>query len=355
MSVSRPLARPFALLLGASLPILVLISASVGDTYEPPVRVLRAAMGAAGLAQPLGEPDQTILMLRLWRALTAAGVGAALAFSGALLQGLFRNPLAAPSLIGVTGGASLGATVAILVLGGYGAGVVAQSGLALGALLVPVAAFVGALATVALVGILAAPRGRLSTATLLLFGIAVNMCVAGIFAAIQSVVLRDWEVSRAIMAWTFGTLDDRTGMHAATIWIALAASAAAIPFVSLELDLFQGGEDDAKSLGVAVGRTKMVALVAATLAAAAATAVAGQIAFIGLMVPHAVRLIASPRHRVLLPLCLVAGAVFLLGADAGQRAVFGEGRLQPGVLMALLGGPFFVVLLVKKRREVGTW
>jgi iron complex transport system permease protein len=317
--------------------------------------VLRAWLAAFGLASPLAEPDQTILMLRVWRALVASGVGAALAYSGALLQGLFRNPLAAPSLIGVTGGASLGATIAILVLGGYGAGIVAERGVALGVLMVPTAAFLGALVTVAIVALLAAPRGRLATSTLLLFGIAVNMCVAGVFAAIQSLVLRDWEVSRAIMSWTFGTLDDRTGMHAATIWVAIVLAAAAAPFVALELDLLQGGEDDARSLGVPVVRVKVIALVTATLAAGAATAVAGQIAFIGLMVPHVVRLIASARHKVLLPLSLLGGAVFLLGADALQRGVFGEGRLQPGVLMSLIGGPFFVYLLVRRRREVGAW
>lgn len=344
-----------ALALLVALPVLVLLCASVGDTFESPARVLRALLAHLGLAEPHGEPDQTILMLRLWRALTAAGVGGALALSGALLQGLFRNPLAAPSLIGVTGGASLGATLAILYLGGYGVGLVASHGFALGALLVPLCAFLGAVVTVAVVGLLAAPKGRISTSTLLLFGIAVNMCVAGVFAAIQSLVLRDWEVSRAIMSWTFGTLEDRTGLHVATIWVALALSVAVIPLVALELDLFQGGEDDAKALGVAVGRTKLLGLLAATLAAAAATAVAGQIAFLGLIVPHMVRIVASPRHKVLLPLCVLAGAAFLVSADLCQRAVFGEGRLQPGVLMSLVGGPFFVYLLVKKRREVGSW
>lgn len=351
---SRP-ALALGVALALALPALLVCSACVGRTQEPPALVLRAVLAELGLARALPEPDQTIVMLRVWRALTAAGVGASLALSGALLQGLFRNALAAPSLIGVTSGASLGATLAILALGGYAPSLVLERSSGLGVYAIPLAAFAGALATVALVGLFAAPRGRISTATLLLFGIAINMCVAGVFAAIQSLVLRDWEVSRAIMSWTFGTLEDRSGLHAATVWIALALAGATTPFVARELDLFRGGEDDARTLGVAVDRVKLLALCAAALAAAAATSVAGQIAFIGLMVPHAVRLVASAHHRELLPLCVLAGADFLVGADLAQRALLGEGRMQPGVLMSLVGGPFFVLLLVRKRREVGAW
>jgi iron complex transport system permease protein len=293
--------------------------------------------------------------LRIWRALTAAAVGAGLALSGGLIQGMFRNGLASPSLLGVTGGASLGAAAAILLVGGYAPRLVLESGAGAGALLIPLFGFLGALGAVALVSYLASSRGRISVTTLLLVGIAVNMCIAGIFAAIQSVSLENWEVSRAIMAWTFGTLDDRSAVHAATAGGGLLIATLVIPFVALELDLFKGGEEDAQSLGVDTGRVKLLCLVGAALSASAAVAVAGQIAFVGLVVPHLVRLTTGSAHRTLLPLCVLGGAVFLLGTDLLQRAVLGEGAMQPGVMMSLVGGPFFMLLLIRHRREVGAW
>ena len=321
-------------------------SLGVGDA-------LRGLGALVGLGAGVEDPQRALIAdLRIWRALTAAGVGAALGLSGGLIQGLFRNPLASPSLLGVSGGASLGAAIAIAWLGGFG---LQSSGFSAGALFVPLASFVGALATVTTVALLASRDGRTSVGALLLIGIAVNMCVAGGFAAIQSLTLRDFEVSRAILAWTFGTLEDRSPHHAAIVWGAVVACAATIPFLARELDLFRGGEADAESLGVSVGRVKTLALVAAALSASAAVAVAGQIAFVGLVVPHFVRLFAGPGHGRVLPACVVFGAILLLGADLAQRALFGAATLQPGVLMSLAGGPFFVLLLVRHRKEIGAW
>ena len=348
-------ARHAALLLAVVLVAVFQASLCVGSTWYGPSVPLGALLGVLGIADPLGEPLQTILELRIWRALTAAAVGASLALSGGLIQGLFRNGLASPSLLGVTGGASLGAAFAILLVGGYAPRLVLESGAGPGALLIPLFGFVGALGAVALVALLASSHGRVSVTTLLLVGIAVNMCIAGVFAAIQSISLEHWEVSRAIMAWTFGTLDDRSSVHAATAGAGLLVSALLIPFVALELDLFQGGEEDAQSLGVNVGRVKVLCLVGAALSASAAVAVAGQIAFVGLVVPHLVRLTVGTAHRALLPLCILGGAVFLLGTDLLQRALLGEGALQPGVMMSLVGGPFFLLLLIRHRREVGAW
>jgi iron complex transport system permease protein len=357
MGVRRPLEKPLpvVVILGCLLAIVAVLAVCVGRRFEPPSHVMRALLAMFGAAEVLPAPLQTILELRIFRVLTTAGVGASLALSGALLQGMFRNGLAAPSLIGITSGASLGATIAILIVGGYAPNLVMERAAGLPSLLIPAFGFLGAMGAVSLVAILAAPGGRISTPTLLLFGIAVNMCAGGVFAAIQSLVLRDWEVSRSIMAWTFGTLEDRSALHAATVWIGLAISACAIPFVALELDLFKGGEADAESLGVSVTLVKLVCVAAAALSAAAAVAVAGQIAFVGLVVPHIVRMLCGSLHRTLLPITLVAGALFLTGADLAQRAILGEGVLQPGVLMSLIGGPFFVVLLVRHRREVAAW
>ena len=351
----RSRAVPLGLALGLVLAACVVLSIGVGSTPQPASVCWRGTLAFLGLAEPLPGALQTIVELRLWRALTTAGVGAALALSGGLIQGLFRNGLASPSLLGVTGGASLGAAFAILLVGGYAPAMVLEASAGPASLLIPVFGFLGALGAVALVAFLASSRGRIRVTTLLLTGIAVNMCIAGVFAAIQSISLENWEVSRAIMAWTFGTLADRSALHAATVWTGLVLASLAIPFVALELDLFRAGEEDARALGVDTGRVKLIALAAASLAASAAVAVAGQIAFVGLVVPHLLRIVVGSGHRALLPLCTVGGGVFLLGTDLAQRALFGEAALQPGVVMSLVGGPFFLLLLVRHRREVGAW
>lgn len=349
-------ARRLALLLLIALPLLLVLSVRVGATGQYRLgSVLQGALASLGWGTPLDPLSQQIVEWRLWRALTAAGVGAALAFSGALIQGLFRNGLAAPSILGVTGGASLGATAAILLLGGYGSALMAVRDAGRLTLIVPLFAFVGAVGAVLLVMAVAAPRGRMSVPTLLLTGIAVNTCIAGLLSLISALVLDDWEVSRALFAWTFGTLDDRSVYHALTVWSGLALAVLVVPFVAWELDLLQGGEDDARALGVHTLRLRRLCVVAAALAAASAVSVAGQIAFVGLVVPHLLRLLTGRRHRSLLPLALLGGAVFLLGVDLVNRWWLMERALPPGVAMSLVGGPFFLMLLVWNRREIETW
>ena len=318
-------------------------------------QVLRGIAAVFGLADPLGDGLQAPVRLRLFDALTAAGVGAALALSGALLQGLFRNGLASPSMIGVTAGAALGAAIAIVLIGGYGPGLFVERGAGIAPVVVTLAGFGGALGVGFLVLSLGTSGGRISVPTLLLVGIAINTCVAGAIAAIQSLTLGDDHIVRAIMSWTFGTLDDRSPYHAALAWGGASLALFLVPLVAVELDLFAGGEEDAQALGVHVGRVKVLTLVGAALAAASAVAVAGQIAFVGLIVPHLVRLVAGRGHRALLPLSLLAGAAFLMGADLVQRTFFSHTNLQPGVLMSLLGGPFFLFLLVRNRRAVSGW
>jgi iron complex transport system permease protein len=360
--MKRPLS-PLALgaILAGLLPLLVLAAVRFGITAE--VRDLASAVRGALAALSLGPPldaagTQAMVALRLWRALTAAGVGAALAYSGALLQGLFRNDLASPGILGISSGASLGAACAVLFFGGYGPnlGVQAAAG---GASLVaiPAFAFAGALATGALVWALGSTRGRVSIPALLLLGIAVNTFLGGLLQLLQSLVIDDWLVSRSILAWTFGTLDGRLAWHAGTVWTALLLTLLAVPFVARELDLMQAGLEDAEALGVDTARVRWVALVAASLSASAAVAVAGEIAFVGLVVPHVVRALSGTSHRTLLALSALAGGVFLLGADLFQALVLrGLGlALQPGVVMSLVGGPFFVYLLWRRRRAVGMW
>lgn len=347
----------FALALGILLAALVLASLRFGSTrvVEDLGTALRGIAGLCGLGEPLPEPRQSIVELRLWRSLTAAGVGAALGLSGALIQGIFRNALASPGVIGIGGGASLGAVIAVLFVGGYGLKLQIADPHGAGPWMIPCAAFAGAVATAFVVYRLASSHGRVSVPALLLIGIAVNTLLSGVQQLAQSLVLDDLEASRAILAWTFGTLDDRQGWHAAVAWSGAAAALCVWPFVSWELDLLQGGPDDAAALGVDVVRVRVLTLTAAALSAAAAVSVAGQIGFVGLIVPHIVRLVSGPGHRTLLPLAALVGAVVLVGADVAQMALFPGFGVQPGVLMSLVGGPFFVWLLWTKRREIAVW
>lgn len=349
----------FGAVLLVLLPFLLAATVRFGstDVVRDLPTTIRGALAALGIGPPLEARDlQAIVALRLWRGLTAAGVGAALSYSGALVQGLFRNDLASPGILGISSGASLGAALAVLLFGGYGPNLAVAAGAGVSSLVsIPLFAFAGALATGALVWALGTTHGRVSIPTLLLVGIAVNTFIGGILQLVQSLVIGDWEVSRSILAWTFGTLDGRLGWHAATVWIALLATLVAVPFLGWELDLMQAGLEDAAALGVHTARVRWLALVAASLAAAAAVAVAGEIAFVGLVVPHVVRAISGPSHRSLLLLSALCGASFLLAADLGQTLFLRGLALQPGVVMSLVGGPFFVVLLARRRGSVETW
>ena len=349
--------RVVALLLTVLVGLLALGSLMIGSTGELSLgEALRGTAGWLGLGEGLEGSRQSILALRLQRTLVAIGVGASLALSGALLQGMFRNALASPSVLGISTGSTVGASVAILLVGCYGPRIVVETAIEVAPLMVTACAFVGAFLTTLLVSTLGTRGGRLSVPTLLLAGIAVNTCLGGLLAAMQSVALsEDLEVAKALWSWTFGSLKDHALPRVAVVWGGLALAVGAVPFVCRELDLFAGGEEDAAGLGVNTVRVKWLTLGAASLATAAAVAVAGQIAFLGLVVPHLLRLVVGTSHRHVLPLTLVAGAAFLLSADLGARLLLGHAELRPGVVMSLVGGPFFLFLLMRSRRELQTW
>ena len=359
MSRDRPFTSPYllaavlaVLLLGISMGSLELGSTSrigLGET-------LHGLLAMLGLKEPLEGSLQTIAELRLYKLFTSIGVGAALALSGALFQGVFRNQLASPSIIGVTAGASLGASVMIIALSGSaGSFFLVERAAGLGPIAISVAAFVGAVLSTLLVTLFATTRGRISVPTLLLTGIAVNAIVGGAIAAIQRFSVEEADLMRALMTWTFGRLEDRSLYHVLTIWVGLGLTVSIIPRVSSELDLFSAGEEDAHNLGVNTARVKWLSLGAGALCAALAVAVAGQIAFVGLITPHILRTIVGPAHRRLLWLSLLGGPVLLCGADLAQRVALGHGALPPGVIMSLLGGPFFLLLLLRNRGQVEAW
>ena len=351
-------AAALAIALAALLATLIVLALRIGATSAIPDfrTTLHGAFAALGFGAPLDAASQTIVDLRLWRALTAAGVGASLGLAGALVQGVFRNGLASPSVLGISGGASLGAIAALLVVGGFGKHYTAPLEMtSSGLVLVPLFAFVGAIATAFVVYRLASTKGHVSIPALLLIGIAVNTFFGGVQQLVQMLVIGDWEVSKSILMWSFGTLDDRESWHASVAWLGFACAALVVPFVAWELDLMQAGLEDAEALGVNTRRVKFLSLSAASIAAGTSVAVAGQIAFVGLIVPHLVRLLSGTSHRTLLVLSGLAGACFLLAADVAQHAFVPRLSLQPGVVMSLVGGPFFVWLLWTKRREIAVW
>lgn len=360
---AQPRLAPF-LWLGVLVAALFLATLQVGGglgvTFAAPTAV-RGLLALGGL--PGGAPlEGTLGVLFAQRALDASAValvGAALALSGALLQGVFRNDLASPGLLGLSSGATLGAAFGVILLGGGlggGLGSALEGASTLGPAIVSALAFLGALAVAALVTALGARGGRISVPTLLLLGLAANACLGGALAALEEWLYEhDYELSRAVASWTFGNLSDRTPGQVATLALLAPLVVAVVPLVARELDLLAGGEEDAESLGVDTRRLKLLAVGAAALAAAGAVAVGGQIAFVGLVVPHILRATFGHSHARLLPACVLGGAAFLLGADLVNHLVLAERALRPGVMLSLLGGPFFLALVLRRRAEVRTW
>ncbi|MBT8166664.1 MAG: iron ABC transporter permease [Acidimicrobiia bacterium] len=278
-----------------------------------------------------------VWQIRVPRMVLAGLVGATLAGSGAAYQGVFRNPLADPYLLGVAAGAGLGATIAIV------------SGLP-SSTIAPLA-FTGAvIAVVAAYGLASLGGSRRSGATLILAGVA----VAAFFTALQTYLQQQHaDTIRQVFSWILGRLsttgwgDVRTLLpYAIVSWLVLFA-------YRRHLDVMAVGEEEASTLGIHPARVRLVVVAGATLGAAAAVAVSGLIAFVGIIVPHIARLVTGPSHRVLLPVSLTGGAAFLMVADLVARTVQSGGEVPIGVITAFVGAPFFAFILAT-RREVAT-
>ncbi len=280
------------------------------------------------------EAHETIILnVRLPRIVVGATVGFALGAAGAVMQGFFRNPMADPTIIGISSGAAVGA-VAVIV---YSLSVSVQF-----------AAFVGALAAAGLVYGLATKNGRTGVATLLLAGIAVQMFLGAIVSYMMHV--SDDEGLRSAVYWLMGNLLYKSWSDVAAVVPPVLLGFGVLLFFARDLNILLLGEREARTLGVNPGRTKMVLLAVSSIVTAAAVAVAGVIGFVGLIVPHAMRLVVGPDHRVLIPTSALAGAVFLVWADAVARSVMGGAEMPVGIVTALVGVPFFLYLL--RTREV---
>lgn len=281
-----------------------------------------------------------VLDVRLPRIVVAAAVGAGLAVCGAALQGLFRNPLADPGVLGVSPGASLGAVLALHV------GAAMRSVWAL-----PVCAFIGATVSVFVVYGIATRRGRATVGALLLAGIAVGTLNAALTSFVISVALANYQIGRQMIFWLMGGLDGRTWDHARIVVPGTLLGAAVIVAHARDLDALLLGETHAASVGVDVPRVRRTLLFATALVTGLAVAVSGAISFVGLIIPHILRLLLGPRHTLLLPLSLVVGAGFLMAADVLARTLIAPEEVRLGIITAAIGAPFFLYLLTRRNGE----
>ena len=338
-----------ALVIALMLAVLVVLvgwSAASGQVYIPPAEVFGSVMHHLGLdigpmpSSPNGE--ETLWTVRFPRIVMGLLVGATLACAGCLLQGVLANPLAEPGVIGVSAGAAVGACLAI-VSGGIWASVWGLAG----------AAFISALITVAVVYTLSMRDGSSSPIMLILIGIAVNAFASGIIAFLT--FLADTNDREQIVFWQLGSLQ---GVGWSPVWVVLPVATAAIAVSLLlvrRLDLLSLGEIQAAALGVRVETVRRIAILLVAVLTAAAVAFTGIVMFVGLVVPHLMRLIVGPRHVILLPASVIGGAIVVCAADLGARTLMTGADLPLGMLTSLIGGPVFFLLLRRSRHTGVGW
>lgn len=343
LRASRPARAGRAAVLWTAALVGLLASVAVATTIGPSdlgpgdalaVTLSRVGLGASGLS---GIQEAIIWDLRLPRAVLAAVCGAGLALCGVVLQSLLRNPLADPFVLGISSGASAGA-VAVVVLG-VGAGAVTLTS----------GAFVGALLAFGLVLLLGTLAGG-TTDRMVLAGVAATQ----LFSALTAFVVftaADAEQTRGVLFWLLGSLGTASWHDVVVCGALVLAGLAACWVAAGSLDAFTFGEDAASALGVPVLRTRLVLLVVTALMTAVIVSTSGAIGFVGLVLPHAARAVVGSRHRLLLPVSAVLGAVFLVWVDVGSRVVIAPQELPVGVATALVGVPAFVVVLLRRRRR----
>ncbi|MFF3781923.1 FecCD family ABC transporter permease [Streptomyces sp. NPDC001933] len=322
------------LLLAAAVAGLVL-----GPVRIPPGEVLSTVLGG----ERSGAFPTIVWEVRLPRVLLGAVVGAGLALSGAVLQALVRNPLADPFLLGASSGASAGAAVVVVL--GVGAGVATDVAL-------PLAAFAGSMTALVAVYAMARRGGTMTTGRLILAGVAIQYVLSA-FTSLILVLSSRAEHVREIMFWTLGGLGGARWDQLALPAVVLCVGAVLLISLARPLDLLLTGEEGARSLGLDPGRFRGGVFVLVSLIIGVLVAYSGAIGFVGLMVPHAARLIVGASHRRLLPVTALGGAVFLLLADLLARTVAAPREIPAGVVTALVGGPFFLWLLRRSSRTEG--
>lgn len=326
--------------------LVAVLSLGVGAAGLPIADVLKILVGGPSVEHARPGDVLIVWQIRIPRILLGALIGASLAVAGAVLQGLFRNPLADPGLVGVSSGAALGAVATIV----FGTGLLAQGFAMVSMFALPAAAFVGGLIATVLLYAIATRRGRTSVATMLLAGIAL-----GAFAAAGSgllIYVASEQQLREITFWSLGALSGAswTKLYVSGPMMALVLLAA--PMLGRGLNAIVLGEAEAYHLGISVQRLKRSAIFIVAAATGAAVAVSGVVGFVGIVVPHLLRLAIGADHRPLLPACALLGAILLLLADMFARVIVAPAELPIGIVTAAIGAPFFLWMLLRNRSLV---
>lgn len=333
------------ILMGAGLGTAVLFSLALGQVSVPFDGLLQALAAKLRLPGSAGwalTPEQSAVVwhIRLPRALVGILVGAALGISGAVLQGVLGNPLADPGIIGVSSGASFGAVVAIAL------GLTDKS-----MFFMPAFALLGALLAVAITIGMAMQNGRLPVMVLLLAGVAVSMLMGALTSGMLT-FLNEYRL-REFLFWMVGGLDYRRWEHVYLAAGPVLAGMAVLCFLARHINLLTLGEQEARSVGVPVAVLRLLLLFVTAVTTAAAVCVSGTIGFVGLVVPHIMRILLGPEHRVLLPASALAGSIFLLVCDTLGRILLPPAEIRAGIMTAILGAPYFLYLLHKVKKQGG--
>ncbi|WP_077369967.1 FecCD family ABC transporter permease [Anaerosalibacter sp. Marseille-P3206] len=281
-----------------------------------------------------------IINIRLPRVLLGVIVGASLASAGAAFQGMFKNPMADPYVIGISSGAALGASIAIIL---------GMRSTIFGLSPVSVFAFIGSLLTVFTVYYISKVKNRVPVTTLLLSGIAIGQFLTAIMSFLMVIYTKDME---KIIFWTLGSLAGKGWEPLIRISLPTIITIIVLNFFARDLNVILTGEESARSLGVNVERIKIYILLLSSFMTSMVVSVSGIIGFVGLIIPHIVRLIVGPDHRILLPSSALVGGIFMIFADTIARTIISPIEVPVGIITALFGGPFFIYLLRKKKKEI---
>jgi len=328
-------------LLAAGLAAAMLLAVGAGAVRVPLSSLLRLGayhLGFRAMGLPPPQEATILLLIRLPRVTAALLVGAALAAGGVVMQGLFRNPMASPDILGVSTGGSLGAVTAI------------ATGLAgLSPLFLPALAVVGALVAAFLIYAVSSYRGKTSLLFVVLAGLAISSFFNGLVSAIL-LFARQYEVSQFIF-WTMGGFDGRTWRQVLLALPVLVPGLAVMGLFARPLNLLALGEEGAQSLGLEVETAKRVLLAVTAAVAGVAISISGPVGFVGLLIPHLFRLLVGPDHRVLLPASILGGALFLILCDLAGRALVPPFEIRVGIITAVLGSPYFLFLILRAQRK----
>jgi iron complex transport system permease protein len=334
------------LVLGVGLVCAAILSAALGQMQIPAVEVIGSLCRKVGLscgrAPSHPNADAALWEVRFPRVALGVLVGSALATAGALMQGVFGNPLADPGIIGVSSGASVGASLMII------------SGVASASIFtIPFGAFIAGVLTSLLVYVISRSQGKTKVITLILTGIAVNAFCGAALALMT--FAGDTNQREQIVFWQMGSLAGTLWESVGTVFPVLVIGLVFAFLISGKLDLLSLGDDSARHLGVNIERLRVLAIIVVSILTAAAVSFAGIIGFVGLVIPHLIRMIVGPGHRILVPASAIGGAFLIVVADTFARTVISYAELPIGMLTALIGGPFFFLLIRSSQKRNGGW